>query len=167
METTKNIDEADIYRWLAEVPDPEIPVINILELGVVRDVRFSGHSGTAQIKITPTYNGCPAMDIISMQIRMALLSRGIKNVQIDYQLSPAWTSDWIPEAAKQKMLRYGIAPPKRRSTGSIDLFDEEPVSCPHCGAGETELISQFSSTSCKAMYRCNACREPFEHFKCH
>lgn len=167
MEAAKNIDEADIYRWLAEVPDPEIPVINILELGVVRGVSISGNSEIAHIKITPTYNGCPAMDIISMQIRMALLSRGIKNVHIDYQLSPAWTSDWIPEAARQKMLAYGIAPPKRKSTDSLALFDEEPVSCPHCGAEDTELISQFSSTSCKAMYRCKACREPFEHFKCH
>lgn len=167
MKTTNTIDEADIYRWLAEVPDPEIPVINILELGVVREVSVSENQEAVQVKITPTYSGCPAMDIISMQIRMALLSRGVKNVQIDYQLSPAWTSDWIPESAKQKMLAYGIAPPTRKSRDSTGLFDEAPVPCPHCGSATTELLSQFSSTSCKAMYRCNSCQEPFEHFKCH
>lgn len=158
--------EKQVYRWLSEIPDPEIPVISILDLGIVRDVAIE-EDGALHIKITPTYSGCPAMDIISMQIRMALMSRGFKKVNIDLQLSPAWTTDWITDSGKQKMLEYGIAPPKRKAIDTLEIFEEDEVSCPRCGSLHTEMISRFGATSCKAMYRCLDCKEPFEHFKCH
>lgn len=158
--------EEEVYKWLSEIPDPEVPVISIIELGIVRKVTILPE-GEVLVVITPTYSGCPAMDIISMQIRMGLLSRGMKKVKIEYQLSPAWTSDWIPETAKQKMLAYGIAPPQRQSSEALGLFEEEDVPCPRCGSNNTELTSQFGSTSCKALYRCLECKEPFEYFKCH
>lgn len=161
-----SITEQDIYQWLSEIPDPEIPVISIIELGILRDVKITGE-GVVKVTITPTYSGCPAMDIISMQIRMGLMSRGIQKVIIEHQLSPAWTSDWIPEEAKKKMLAYGIAPPSRKSTDQLGLFEEDAIACPCCGSNNTELTSQFGSTSCKALYRCLDCKEPFEHFKCH
>lgn len=162
---SKKISEKQVYQWLSEISDPEIPVLSILDLGIVRDVKTE-EGGMLHITITPTYSGCPAMDIISMQIRMALLSRGFK-VNIDLQLSPAWTTDWITDSGKQKMLEYGIAPPKRRAKDTLGLFEEDEIACPRCGSIHTEMISQFGATSCKAMYRCLDCKEPFEHFKCH
>lgn len=166
METKAEITKETLYSWLSEIPDPEIPVVSILELGIVRDVEIISNE-EVNVKITPTYSGCPAMDIISMQIRMALISGGVKKINITHQLSPAWTSDWIPEEAKQKMLDYGIAPPKRKASKGLGLFEEDTVDCPRCGSANTVLVSQFGSTSCKAMYRCEDCKEPFEHFKCH
>ena len=155
-----------VYEWLGEIPDPEIPVVSILDLGIVRDVTV--HSAEeVTVVITPTYSGCPAMDIIGMQIRMALLGRGIKKIEIEMQLQPAWTTDWITEAGKSKMKAFGIAPPQRKAQDALGLFEEDRIACPHCGSAHTELVSRFSATSCKAMYRCLDCKEPFEHFKCH
>lgn len=157
--------EEQIYKWLSEISDPEIPVLTILDLGIVRGVQVDEQSIT--IFITPTYSGCPAMDIISLQIRMALISRGVSNLKIEEQLDPAWTTDWITESGKEKMKAYGISPPTRKSKTEYDLFEEDLVECPRCESNNTELISEFGSTSCKSLYRCLACKEPFEHFKCH
>ena len=142
-----------IYALLEEISDPEIPVISILDLGIVRDVQITDDH-EAHIAITPTYSGCPAMDTISMQIRMLLLSQGLKKVHIRQVLSPAWTTDWMTEAGKEKMQAYGIVPPQRKNGSSTALFDEEQLACPRCGSRDTGLISQFGATSCKALYRC-------------
>lgn len=158
--------EERIWEWLNEIADPEIPVLSILDLGIVRKV-YVDENGKVQVVITPTYSGCPAMDVIGMQIRMALLGRGVKSVEITQQLSPAWTTDWMTDSGKQKLEAYGIAPPLRKSENQLGLFEEELVSCPKCKSDNTQLISRFSATSCKSMYTCNDCHEPFEHFKCH
>jgi ring-1,2-phenylacetyl-CoA epoxidase subunit PaaD len=161
----ENIDE-----WLSQVTDPEVPVLTIGDLGIVRDVQLQQNEKGEQevtIAITPTYNGCPAMDMISMNIRMALLSRGIKKVNIEQKLSPAWTTDWMTEDGKRKLLEYGIAPPTRKSSNALGLFEKEEVPCPRCNSHETEMVSGFGPTSCKALYKCLSCKEPFEHFKCH
>lgn len=164
-----DIDEATIWQWLSEIPDPEIPVVSILDLGIVRAVAIIKDNNDSKIiiTITPTYSGCPAMDIISMQIRMNLIGRGLKNIEIKEQLQPAWTTDWITESGKDKMEAYGIAPPRRKSSNSLELFEDDEVPCPRCKSSNTSLISRFGATSCKAFYTCNDCKEPFEHFKCH
>lgn len=168
MQDNNHIEE--IYKWLASVTDPEVPVLNILDLGIVRDVTVDETEGgdkKATITITPTYSGCPAMDVIAINIRMAVLSHGIKYVEIENQLSPAWTSDWMSEEGKRKLQEYGIAPPVRKAENKLGLFEEDIVNCPRCGSNDTSLVSQFGPTSCKALYKCDACHEPFEHFKCH
>lgn len=164
---TEKISITQIYTWLSEISDPEIPAVSILDLGIVRDVAFTGGDREITVIITPTYSGCPAMDLISMQIRMALMSRGLKKVHIKMQLAPAWTTDWITDEGKAKMKAYGIAPPVRKAKDALGLFEEDEITCPHCQSLHTEMVSQFGATSCKAMYRCLDCREPFEHFKCH
>lgn len=156
----------EIYNWLSNVPDPEVPVLSILDLGIVRNVQVDPENKVTII-ITPTYSGCPAMDVIAMQIRMNLISNGVKNINIENRLSPAWTTDWMTEEGKRKLKEYGIAPPQRKSSDSVNLFDEENVPCPRCGSGDTIMTSQFGATSCKSLYKCNSCQEPFEHFKCH
>lgn len=156
-----------VYTWLSEISDPEIPAVSILDLGIVRDVVLADEGTTVTVTITPTYSGCPAMDLISMQIRMALMSRGFRKVDIKMQLAPAWTTDWITTEGKAKMQAYGIAPPIRKAKDGLGLFEEDEIECPHCQSHHTELVSQFGATSCKAMYRCLDCKEPFEHFKCH
>ena len=158
-----------VYEWLSAVTDPEVPALSILDLGIVRDVQLQreGDETKAKVVITPTYSGCPAMDFISIGIRMALLSRGIKEVLIEMQLSPAWTTDWMTEEGKTKLKEYGIAPPNRKVFQALGLFEEEEIECPRCGSHHTELVSQFGPTSCKALYKCLNCAEPFEHFKCH
>lgn len=160
------VSEENIYNWLSTVSDPEVPVLTILDLGIVRTVEVH-NDDEVTITITPTYSGCPAVDLIAMNIRMALMSRGIKKVNIENRLSPAWTTDWMTEEGKKKLKEYGIAPPIRKTTDSIGLFEEDKVPCPRCGSEDTTLTSQFGATSCKALYRCNSCLEPFEHFKCH
>lgn len=155
-----------IYEWLAQVTDPEVPALTILDLGIVRDVVI-GDNGSVKVTITPTYSGCPAMDVIAMGIRMALASRGVKHISIEPQLSPAWTTDWMTDEGKRKLKEYGIAPPNRKAFQALALFEEEGVECPRCGSSDTELVSQFGPTSCKALYKCHSCKEPFEHFKCH
>jgi ring-1,2-phenylacetyl-CoA epoxidase subunit PaaD len=159
----------EVLNWLKDVTDPEVPVLTILDLGIVRGVDISGpeQDPVVTVKITPTYSGCPAMDVISIGIRMVLASHGIKHVNIAAQLSPAWTTDWMTEDGKTKLKAYGIAPPNRKAFKALGLFEDDPVTCPRCGSEDTELVSQFGPTSCKALYRCLSCKEPFEHFKCH
>ncbi|MNS36178.1 putative 1,2-phenylacetyl-CoA epoxidase, subunit D [compost metagenome] len=155
-----------IESWLETVTDPEIPTVSIAEMGILREVTVV-NDDTVRVMITPTYSGCPAMDIIAMQIRMTLLGRGVKQVHIEQQLSPAWTTDWITESGRAKMLALNIVPPVRGSKDDLGLFEEDEVPCPRCGSAYTELVSRFGATSCKSMYRCLDCKEPFEHFKCH
>jgi ring-1,2-phenylacetyl-CoA epoxidase subunit PaaD len=155
-----------IWKYLEEVPDPEIPVISIIELGIVRDVICDEDS--CIIIITPTYSGCPAMDMIEVNIKSILQEKGIGKVQIKMTYDPAWTTDWIPQAAKDKLLKFGIAPPVGTTNSKSRLLGIEPVVlCPICKSNHTELISQYGSTACKAMYKCNDCKEPFDYFKCH
>ncbi len=163
------VTKDQVYDWLASVTDPEVPVLTILDLGIVRNVQVEYNNGepSVTIYITPTYSGCPAMDAIAMNIRMALISRGIRHLNIQQQLSPAWTTDWITETGKQKLEAYGIAPPKRKAINPLGLFEEDEVCCPRCHSNSTELVSQFGPTSCKSLYKCLDCKEPFEHFKCH
>jgi len=164
------ITTQQVYEWLSSVTDPEVPVLTILDLGIVRDVQVGeGADGGPEVTvaITPTYSGCPAMDVIAVNIRMALLSRGIRHINIENRLHPAWTTDWMTEEGKQKLQAYGIAPPQRKAADTLALFADDKVPCPRCGSTDTELVSQFGATSCKALYRCLSCHEPFEHFKCH
>jgi ring-1,2-phenylacetyl-CoA epoxidase subunit PaaD len=163
---------SDIYKILEQVSDPEIPVLSILDLGIVRDVQ-TNESETI-VTITPTYSGCPAMDAIATDIKLSLIANGIQNVSIQYTLDPAWTTDWMSESGKEKLKAYGIAPPQRMSGDAHSariqslLFEGEiPVPCPRCQSEDTKLMSQFGSTACKALYQCNDCKEPFDHFKCH
>lgn len=153
----------DILELLSEIADPEIPVVSIREIGMLRDVHMTGEG--CEVIITPTYTGCPAMGIIEADIKALLDSKGIKStVKLVYQ--PAWTTDWITYEAREKMRGYGIAPPEHSSCGNITKA-EEHITCPQCGAKDTEVISRFGSTACKALYKCNTCKEPFEYFKCH
>ena len=159
----------EVLGWLADVTDPEVPALTILDLGIVRDIEISesNEGTTVKVWITPTYSGCPAMDVIAMGIRMALTGHGARKIEIEQQMSPAWTTDWMTEDGKRKLKEYGIAPPNRKAFQSLGLFEEEEVACPRCGSEETELVSRFGPTSCKALYKCLSCKEPFEYFKCH
>ncbi len=147
----------------AAVVDPEIPVLTVADLGVLRDVKVKG--GKVEAFITPTYSGCPAMDMIALEIELALEKAGFRSPKVTRVLSPAWTTDWMSEEGKRKLERFGIAPPHGKA-GRRALFGEERVRCPHCGSQETARISEFGSTPCKALYRCSACAEPFDYFKC-
>jgi ring-1,2-phenylacetyl-CoA epoxidase subunit PaaD len=174
--TTK---EKAIWQILEQITDPEIPVISIVDLGIVRAVKVSPVGGDplaiglegAEILITPTYSGCPAMDVISMNIRMELLQKGFSDIKITQQLSPAWTTNWMTEKGKQQLKAYGIAPPQSLSGNSriskMLFNDEENVECPQCHSKNSKLLSQFGSTACKALYQCQECKEPFDYFKCH
>lgn len=162
MESTKTI-----WSLLETVYDPEVPVLSIVDLGIVREVRMS--DGHPEIVITPTYSGCPAMDVIRMNIRMTLLQHGFTDIKLTTVLSPAWTTDWMSEKGKQQLKAYGIAPPTPiPMVCDLGLFQpNEAIACPHCGSYHTTMISEFGSTACKALYRCEDCREPFDYFKCH
>lgn len=149
----------------ASVADPEIPVLSIEDLGVLRDVRFD-ESGRVEAVITPTYSGCPAMTMIAVDVGLALEKAGFAEPRVTTVLSPAWTTDWMTERGREALRRFGIAPPVGRAGGRRALFGETAVSCPHCRSADTERISEFGSTACKALYRCRACREPFDYFKC-
>lgn len=147
-------------------------MLSVIDLGVVRDVKLiTAETGeeNVEVVITPTYSGCPAMDVIRMQIRMVLLQHGYNIVQITTVLSPAWTTDWMTEAGKQKLKDFGIAPPNpKQQVCNTQLFaEEEAIQCPHCNSYNTRRISEFGSTACKALYQCNVCHEPFDYFKCH
>jgi ring-1,2-phenylacetyl-CoA epoxidase subunit PaaD len=148
----------------AQVVDPEIPVLTIADLGVLRDVAVQ--DGKVEIAITPTYSGCPAMNMIGLEIELALAREGIHQAKVNTVLSPAWTTDWMSDAGRRKLLAYGIAPPQAASSRRA-LFGEQQVACPQCGSENTEVLSEFGSTSCKALWRCRSCREPFDYFKCH
>lgn len=158
-----------IWKLLEEVYDPEVPVLSILDLGIVRNVIFHHADQSVTITITPTYSGCPAMGVISMSIRMTLLSHGYKNVNVVQTLSPAWTTDWMTENGKEKLKAYGIAPPNvKQQVCSQELFvEDEAVQCPRCQSYHTQRISEFGSTACKSLYQCKDCKEPFDYFKCH
>jgi ring-1,2-phenylacetyl-CoA epoxidase subunit PaaD len=153
-------DSKAIYSYLEEIKDPEVPVLSIIDLGIVRDVVL--YDDEIEIKITPTYNGCPAMDMIATNIRIMLATLGFKKFKVTQILSPAWTTDWMSEEGKRKLKQYGIAAPDKRFVIAID-----GVECPHCNSYQTKLISEFGSTACKALYQCNECKEPFDYFKCH
>ena len=156
----------EVRAVLEEVVDPEIPVLTIADLGILRAVELD-EAGRPVITITPTYSGCPAMQTIEVSIKSTLQDHGIYDFDLHTVLSPAWTTDWMTESGKEKLLEYGIAPPvgsanKRRLFGEVEL-----IACPQCGSTHTELISQFGSTSCKSLWKCLDCREPFDYFKCH
>jgi len=148
------------------VVDPEIPVLTIADLGVLRDVALDD-DGRIEVTITPTYSGCPAMNMIAIEIELALARAGLPDARIRTVLSPAWTTDWMTEEGRRKLREYGIAPPPPPGSGRGALFGAAAVACPLCGSSDTKELSAFGSTSCKSLWRCRACREPFDHFKCH
>jgi ring-1,2-phenylacetyl-CoA epoxidase subunit PaaD len=162
------IDKQTIYAYLEEVQDPEIPALNVIDMGIVRDVVLHD-DGSLEIIITPTYSGCPAMDVISMNVRIMLSTLGFKKIKITQSLSPAWTTDWMSEEGKRKLRAYGIAPPNPKQQVCNDkLFAaDEAVQCPQCDSWHTHRVSEFGSTPCKALYVCDECKEPFDYFKCH
>jgi len=172
------LDAAQVWAWLDEVPDPEIPVISVVDLGIVRAVDVVS-SDECIVTITPTYSGCPAMQVIADAVTDALRSHGVAKVTLVNQLAPAWTTDWMSEAGKAKLKGYGIAPPQQQVIDISGLrggagagvkrhvLPRLDVICPNCGSSHTQLTSQFGSTPCKALYKCLDCREPFDYFKCH
>lgn len=164
---SKKISAEQIRSILENVFDPEVPVLSVIDLGIVRDIKTSEWG--IEVVITPTYSGCPAMDMISANIRMELLVNGFRNINITRVLSPAWTTDWMTESGKQKLKEYGIAPPNvKQQVCNTELFAaDEAVQCPHCNSYHTHRISEFGSTACKALYQCDDCKEPFDYFKCH
>lgn len=144
-----------IREWLDAVPDPEIPVISLMDLGIIRDVAWEGD--TLVVQVTPTYSGCPATSVINMDIETALRDRGIEKLELRQQLSPPWTTDWLSDKGRAALEKFGIAPPQPAGG---------PDRCPHCGGDNLERLSQFGSTPCKAQWRCRDCLEPFDYFKC-
>jgi ring-1,2-phenylacetyl-CoA epoxidase subunit PaaD len=163
----KNISVEEINAVLDTVCDPEIPVLTICDLGILREVTLDA-DGTPTVVITPTYSGCPAMGAIEINIRAALQDAGVESVHIKTVLSPAWTTEWLSAAGREKLRAYGIAPPADETSDKKALLGQSRVLvCPHCGSNETTMLAQFSSTSCKAMFRCGSCQEVFDYFKCH
>ena len=160
-------DNEALWSYLEEIKDPEIPVLSIVDLGIVREVAIDDEAVT--VTITPTYTGCPAMDMIAASIKMELMARGFADVLVKFVISPAWTTDWMTEKGKLQLKEYGIAPPNPRQQVCNDkLFaPDEAVQCPHCESWHTRRISEFGSTACKALYQCEDCKEPFDYFKCH
>lgn len=170
-----------VWAWLAEVEDPEIPVISIVDLGIVRDVRLDGEA--CCVTITPTYSGCPATEVIGRSVVEALARRGLQGVRLETRIAPAWTTDWISADGRRKLHDYGIAPPVGVAAEQAIRVDqigrasraEQPsplglprgLACPHCGSSKVRLVSAFGSTPCKALARCDECLEPFDYFKCH
>ena len=161
------IRREEVWKLLETVNDPEVPVLTIIDLGIVRDVRVTGEE--IEVVITPTYTGCPAMDMIAADIKMTLFENGFSNVKIRSVLSPAWTTDWMSAEGKRKLKEYGIAPPNpKQQVCSDKLFAaDEAVQCPRCNSYHSHRISEFGSTACKALYQCDDCKEPFDYFKCH
>lgn len=161
-------DPDQIRDWLAEVPDPEVPAVSVMDLGIVRDVQW--HDDELVVAITPTYSGCPATSVIAFDIEAALRARGIDRMRIERRLSPPWTTDWITQEGRRRLEAYGIAPPAERAGGPspFDRFLRKPLTipCPRCKSGNTDRVSEFGSTPCKAQYRCRDCLEPFDYFKC-
>lgn len=165
--TINNEMTAKARQLLETVCDPEIPVLTVADLGIVRDVRLL-EDGTLEVVITPTYSGCPAMNVIEVNIRAALQEGGFERVKVTTVLSPAWTTDWLSEEGRSKLRAFGIAPPAEPSADKKALTGERrALHCPFCNSANTEMISQFGSTACKALFRCLDCREPFDYFKCH
>ena len=154
---------ARAYAAAAAVLDPEVPVLNLADLGVLRGVAWN--EGRVVVRITPTYTGCPATFAIQLAVEAALRDVGLADARVDVVLAPAWTTDDMTDSGRAKLLAYGIAPPARRA-GRRALFGDDCVACPKCGSAATEKITEFGSTACKALWRCTACREPFDYFKC-
>ena len=154
----------EIFNILSVIPDPEIPVITIEEMGMLRDVRLTDKG--YEVILTPTYTGCPAMGIIEQDIKMTLNKNGVSPVIVKLVYEPAWTTDWMSDKAKDKLRLYGIAPPMHSSC-SQDVFSHNIIKCPNCGSTDTVMLSRFGATACKSLYKCNDCKEPFEYFKCH
>lgn len=162
---TKIISEEYIWKILEEVSDPEVPVLSVIDLGVVREIKLLD-DGKWYIKITPTYTGCPATKVMEFDIKERIRKEGIE-VAVETVLSPAWTTDWLSDEGREKLKDYGITPPQNEDNVAV-LFGRSPdVPCPHCESIDTKQISKFGSTACKALYKCNHCLEPFEYFKCH
>ncbi|NMG35475.1 phenylacetate-CoA oxygenase subunit PaaJ [Azoarcus sp. TTM-91] len=161
------LTEAQAWKALAAVPDPEIPVVSVTELGIVREVR--AETDGLRVVVTPTYSGCPATEMIASSIEEALLAAGAGRVSIDTRLDPAWTSDWIGSEAREKLRAYGIVPPSGQAAVGgarpLHFVRRSPLACPRCGSTDTTRLSEFGSTACKALYRCRSCLEPFEYFK--
>jgi ring-1,2-phenylacetyl-CoA epoxidase subunit PaaD len=158
------VSEDKVWEWLEAVPDPEIPVLSVIDLGIVRQVTVSADG--VEISVAPTYSGCPATEVIEKSIVDCLIDRGVGNVEIKRVLSPPWTTAWISDAGRDKLRAYGIAPPQD-DTGKRAILDAvRTIACPRCKETTTTLVSEFGSTPCKASYKCDACLEPFEYFKC-
>ncbi len=163
-DTRASAAERDVWRILDDVPDPEIPVLSVVELGIIRHVRV-GDDGHVTVGVSPTYTGCPATEVIARSIEKRLLGEGYRP-RIEPVLSPPWTSDWLSESGRAKLREYGIAPPAHSVSNPKHLFREPTVTCPRCASTQTVKVSEFASTPCKALYRCSSCLEPFEYFKC-
>ena len=162
------IETSRVLAWLEKVADPEIPVLSIVDLGIVRGVQW--HEGTCVVTITPTYSGCPALQEITHDIQQCLHQQGVAAVRVNVVLAPAWTTDWMTEKGRQALHDYGIAPPQEKAidiSGLLRHRDPVVVPCPLCGSVNTRLVSHFGSTACKALYRCMQCSEPFDYFKAH
>jgi len=161
-------DPDRIRHWLEDVPDPEVPAVSVMDLGIVRDVQWDGDE--LVVAITPTYSGCPATSVIAFEIEAALRAKGIDRLRIERRLSPPWTTDWISEEGRQRLEAYGIAPPAERAGGPSPfdrlLRKDLTIACPRCQSKNTDRVSEFGSTPCKAQYRCRDCLEPFDYFKC-
>ncbi len=162
--------ERAVWTLLETVPDPEIPVLSVVDLGIIRHVHFSqsrdGGPWQLRVGVTPTYSGCPATEVIRRSVVSALVRAGCGNAIVEDVLSPPWTSDWLSDEGRRKLQLYGIAPPEKCVSSPRQLFRPATVACPRCGSRATEQLSEFGSTPCKAHYRCTSCLEPFDHFKC-
>ena len=158
------VSKEQIYNWLEEVSDPEIPVLSVIDLGVVRDAQII--NGEWLITITPTYSGCPAMKTMEEDILSKLKDNGIDSAKVELVLAPAWSTDWLSENGKIKLSEYGIAPPEHEVDKSVLFAGPTVVPCPNCHSRNTRMVSQFGSTACKALYQCNDCQEPYDYFKC-
>ena len=158
-----NLDQARAWKAAAAVLDPEVPAVTVADLGILRSVEVS--DGVATAKVTPTYSGCPAVLAIELAVETALLDAGFE-AKIERVIAPAWTTDWITEEGREKLRAYGIAPPVKASNSVRALFGETVVACPRCASEDTERVSEFGSTACKALYKCQSCYEPFDYFKC-
>ena len=159
-----NLSKESIYQLLAQVPDPEIPVVNIIEMGMIRDVIVTPEK--VEVFLCPTYSGCPAMDMIESMVKEKLLASGVLNVLVTLVYKPAWTTDWMNAQTKEKLRAFGIAPPVGKVLSKKSLLANETVACPQCRSENTKIKSMFGSTACKALYTCSDCLEPFDYFKC-
>jgi ring-1,2-phenylacetyl-CoA epoxidase subunit PaaD len=173
---TAQASRETLLSWLGQVMDPEVPVVSIVDLGILRDVQWDANENAVIVTVTPTYSGCPAAEVIAQSICEALYARGVEKVDVRTQLSPAWTTDWMTPQGRDALRAYGIAPPAARAfqhDGSLAidisalLASKVVVPCPQCDSRKTRLLSQYGSTACKALYQCNSCLEPFDYFKPH
>lgn len=167
--TATRSDTAEVWSWLGEVPDPEIPAVSVVDLGIVRDVRWEAGEPAPElvITITPTYSGCPATSLIAWEIERAMRDHGVDRLRLETRISPPWTTDWISEAGRERLRNFGIAPPAKVRQLAERLGGKAAAAqCPRCGSDNTARVSEFGSTPCKALYTCRDCLEPFDLFKC-